>query len=167
VTQIEPAETIEAVVGAPRHAVDHIGRAVTAEQRVYILHSERCRARYADLRECPYSLALDRGIDVEEWAGFEDQPVKLWIRVRTMRLIPLHLETRVHRVADPAPVHWEGDAPTSMHGNGATSFERTSRIEAEVTCRLCLTLLTREAIERGDLAVDHGDMYSIDQESVG
>ena len=42
------------------------------------------------------------------------------------------------------PVHWIGDAPTALHGNGAASFERTSRDVGEVTCRLCLTLLDRE-----------------------
>ncbi len=42
------------------------------------------------------------------------------------------------------PIHWVGDAPTSLHGNGADSFERVSRNPAEVDCRLCLTLLTRE-----------------------
>lgn len=40
-------------------------------------------------------------------------------------------------------VHWIGDAPTSLHGNGAASFEHTSRDPAEVTCGLCLTLLAR------------------------
>ena len=43
------------------------------------------------------------------------------------------------------PVHWIGDAPTSLHGNGAGSFARTTRVEAEVTCKLCLTLLARES----------------------
>ena len=42
-------------------------------------------------------------------------------------------------------VHWISDAPTSLHGNGAASFERTTRDPAKVTCRLCLTLLAREA----------------------
>lgn len=41
------------------------------------------------------------------------------------------------------PVHWIGDAPTSLHGNGAASFERTTRDERAVTCRLCLSLLGR------------------------
>ena len=40
-------------------------------------------------------------------------------------------------------VHWVGDAPTSLHGNGASSFEQTTRDAAEVTCRLCLTILAR------------------------
>lgn len=102
-SELEPAETIEAKVGATRHAVDHIGRAVSAEQRVYILHSERCKAKYADLRECPYSLALDRGINVADWEGHEDQPVKLWIRPRSnLRLYPFPIDTAVHPAA-PTP----------------------------------------------------------------
>jgi len=38
-------------------------------------------------------------------------------------------------------VHWIGDAPTSLHGNGAGSFERTTRDPAAVTCKLCLSQL--------------------------
>ncbi len=87
-TRIESASTIEATVGAKRHVADHIGRAVSVEQRVYILHSGRCLAKYVDLRQCPYSRALDRGIDPKRWTGFEDQPVKLWISVQDHRLLP-------------------------------------------------------------------------------
>ena len=43
------------------------------------------------------------------------------------------------------PIHWVGDAPTSLHGNGATSFNRTARESAMVTCVLCRTLLARAA----------------------
>ncbi|MBN9214701.1 MAG: hypothetical protein J0J04_07795 [Microbacterium sp.] len=46
-------------------------------------------------------------------------------------------------------VHWEGDAPTSLHGNGPDHFRatghQTTRDTTEVTCKLCLTLLAREA----------------------
>lgn len=42
------------------------------------------------------------------------------------------------------PIHWVGDAPTSLHANGPSDFERTSRDAADVTCKLCLTLLARE-----------------------
>lgn len=42
------------------------------------------------------------------------------------------------------PVHWIGDAPTSLHGNGAASFEHTTRDRAAVTCQLCLSILDRE-----------------------
>lgn len=44
---------------------------------------------------------------------------------------------------DSGPVHWVGEAPTSLHGNGAASFDRTTRDPAGVTCALCQTLLAR------------------------
>lgn len=40
-------------------------------------------------------------------------------------------------------VHWVGEGPTSLHGNGAASFKRGSGDEDEVTCTLCQTLLAR------------------------
>lgn len=68
---------IEQIVGVQRHQTKHYGRAVSAEQTVYILHSRACRAWNPDLRECPFSLALDRGIDLDRWV--EDVPVELAI----------------------------------------------------------------------------------------
>lgn len=83
---------IEGIVGAKRHPVLHLGRAVSAEQQVYILHSERCRDDHdrgrRDMRECHYSLALDNGIDSEVWSGWEDQPVLLNVFARDGRLHP-------------------------------------------------------------------------------
>lgn len=76
-TDLVPVDRIETIVGATRHATDHIGRAVSAEQTVYILHSRDCRGSGVDLRECPYSLALDLGIDLGAW--LEDVPVRLAI----------------------------------------------------------------------------------------
>lgn len=35
-------------------------------------------------------------------------------------------------------IHLELDAPTSLHGNGASSFALTSRVPAEVSCELCM-----------------------------
>lgn len=95
-SDLVPTDHIERIVGARRHILDHIGRAVSAEQTVYILHSQWCLNLGGDPRKCPYSLALDRGINVAEWAGFEDQPVKLWIRVKTLRLMPARIATNVH-----------------------------------------------------------------------
>lgn len=69
------AEHIEQIVGVSRHPTDHIGRAVSVEQTVYILHSHECRDSGIDLRRCRFSLALDRGIDVEQWT--EDVPLRL------------------------------------------------------------------------------------------
>jgi len=74
-SDLVPADRIEAIVGAVRHPTDHIGRAVSAEETVYILHSQECRDSGVDLRECPYSLALDFGIDLGGWV--EDAPVRL------------------------------------------------------------------------------------------
>jgi hypothetical protein len=72
-----PAEDIEQIVGVPRHATLHYGRAVSIERRVYILHSQDCHDHYTDLRRCPYSRALDLGITETEWTM--DQPVALEI----------------------------------------------------------------------------------------
>lgn len=41
-------------------------------------------------------------------------------------------------------VHWIGDAPTSLHGNGAASFAHTTRDRSSVTCTLCLSILERD-----------------------
>lgn len=83
-TDLVPADKIEQIVGAPRHRTDHIGRAVSSKQMVYITHSHECRVSGIDLRGCPYSLALDRGINPGEWT--EDVPVRLAIVDR--RLVP-------------------------------------------------------------------------------
>lgn len=88
-TDLEPAEKIELVIGAKRHAAQHLGRAVTAEERVYILHSEECLARGNDLRKCEYSIALDEGIDLGVWRGFEDRVVTLAIDDERGDLLPL------------------------------------------------------------------------------
>jgi hypothetical protein len=41
-------------------------------------------------------------------------------------------------------IHWVGDSPTSLHGNGAASFARTTREIDLVTCSLCVILLARK-----------------------
>lgn len=86
-SDLVPSEDIERIVGIQRHNVTHYGRAVSADQTVYVMHSNRCLNSGIDLRQCPFSLALDEGIDVEDWAGREDVAVAL--RVRGGRLVPL------------------------------------------------------------------------------
>mgnify|MGYP003608169642 CR=1 FL=1 len=88
-SELEAAGKIEGIVGAKRHPIQHIARAVSAEQRVYVLHSEQCAASGIDLRECAYSVALDEGIDLGEWQGSEDQPVVLAIDDEHGDLIPV------------------------------------------------------------------------------
>jgi hypothetical protein len=90
VTRLVPSETIEGIVGARRHPTEHLGRAVSKEQTVYVLHSEQCRDSGTDLRECPFSLALDSGIDDGYWEGAEDRPVRLAITPGwPVRLVPV------------------------------------------------------------------------------
>ena len=76
-TDLVPADQIESIVGARRHALAHLGRAVSSEQTVYILHSHACKDSGIDLRSCIYSRALDRGIDSGDWDGQEDETVTL------------------------------------------------------------------------------------------
>lgn len=72
-TRLENPDRVEAIVGTLRDPEQHIARAVSAEQRVYILHSHQCVNSARDLRLCPYSLALDAGIDLDLWT--EDEAV--------------------------------------------------------------------------------------------
>lgn len=69
---------ISRIVGAKRHDTFHLAKAVSAEQRVYILHSKECVKSHRDLRDCPYSVALDQGINPKEWV--EDVPILVVIR---------------------------------------------------------------------------------------
>ncbi len=70
-------DEIERIVGAERHPTRHLGRAVSLGQTVYILHSGVCKASGIDLRRCSYSRALDIGIDLVAWQGWEDRAVVL------------------------------------------------------------------------------------------
>lgn len=81
-TRLEPADSVTAKVGADRHPTDHLARVISAEQRVYILHSTDCASSGIDLRDCEYSRALDLGIDLRIWNDFEDQTVTLRRRRR-------------------------------------------------------------------------------------
>jgi len=84
---VSPNE-IEQIVGMSRHPTMHYGRAVSAEEIVYILHSQECKDSGIDLRECPFSVALDLGISLDRWNDFQDVPVELWISASTGQLVP-------------------------------------------------------------------------------
>ncbi len=82
-------EDIERIVGVRRRPTEHWGRAVSDEGRVYILHSQECRDGGVDLRLCPFSIALDYGIDESDWD--EDVPLLVEVEARsdgTSRLVP-------------------------------------------------------------------------------
>lgn len=83
-----PTEDIERIVGAERHKTVHIARAVSAEQTVYILHSRDCLASGRDLRDCPFSRALDNGIRQSEWVEDVPTPVLVDGVFGTTRLRP-------------------------------------------------------------------------------
>lgn len=86
-SDLVPAEDIERIVGVMRQYHAHYGRAVSSEQVVYILHSKLCLESGIDLRDCPFSVALDQGIDEQRWTGYEDVPVML--DIRHGELVPL------------------------------------------------------------------------------
>lgn len=79
-----PASAVVALVGVGRHATEHWGRTDSNEEQVYILHSKECRDAREDLTQCEYSIALDEGIDSDDWVEFEDKPVRLEIRNGTL-----------------------------------------------------------------------------------
>jgi hypothetical protein len=66
-TNLVPSSEIERIVGATRHEWKHQARAASAEQTVYILHSQQCLDSGIDLRDCEFSRALDRGINPKHW----------------------------------------------------------------------------------------------------
>lgn len=79
-TDLVATDDIERIVDARRDPLDHLGRAVSAERKVYILHSRQCsdlhEAGSRDLRDCPFSVALDEhGINPRDWP--HDEPVVL------------------------------------------------------------------------------------------
>ena len=76
-TERVPSWEVEGIVGAKRHETLHLGRMDTYTGKVYILHPHWCLGQTLDLRSCWFSQALDRGINPEEWRGYENQPVVL------------------------------------------------------------------------------------------
>lgn len=74
-SELVPTDQIEEIVGVKRHPNSHYGRAVTATQTFYILHSQACVDSTPDLRECPFSTAMDRGI--KGLGARTDQAVRL------------------------------------------------------------------------------------------
>lgn len=99
-TDLVPTDQIEQIVGARRHSHQHLGRADSAGQTVYVLHSWKCKDSGIDLRDCEWSLALDRGIDPDDWKGYEDRAVVL--AFRKARLFPVTPKWLPEYVTPPA-----------------------------------------------------------------
>lgn len=92
-TERVDSSKIEQIVGVNRHLVGHFARAVSAEQMVYILHSQECVDEGEDLRRCRYSMALDRGIEMGSWEHCLDRPVPIAIS-NDGRIVPNTLTFR-------------------------------------------------------------------------
>lgn len=73
-SSLEEPSKVEEIVGVRRHSYAHIARAVSSEEKVYILHSEMCVNTSIDLRDCWFSLSLDRGLIEADWEGWIDHP---------------------------------------------------------------------------------------------
>lgn len=76
---VDPTQ-IERIVETTRDARYHYARADSTTETVYLLHSQECVDATPDLRECPFSSALDAGIvqDPWQWARWrevQDRPV--------------------------------------------------------------------------------------------
>lgn len=78
-SNLVPPADIEEIVGIARHRTVHMGRAESAQQTVYILHSQACLDSGIDLRECRFSIALDKGIRPSNWDDMHDIPVALGV----------------------------------------------------------------------------------------
>lgn len=92
-----PAAEIEKIVGVTRHPIQHWGRMVRG--RMFILHSTACKGEFDDLRDCPFSLALDGGIHLADFYGhLEGHPVMLGIDPSGW-LVPAELADTRARVA--------------------------------------------------------------------
>lgn len=88
-TELVNPDMIERIVGHERHDHLHIARMVEAEQKLYVLHSRECKNSTPDLRQCPFSLALDKGLDPDIWDGITEHEINaLAISVKTGQLYP-------------------------------------------------------------------------------
>lgn len=87
-TNLVPHEDVPRIVGRPRHPTLHFGLADPESELLYILHSVECFESGRDLRECPFSLALDQGAPMDVWESYENQPVELAITECCGNLVP-------------------------------------------------------------------------------
>jgi hypothetical protein len=129
-TLVDPS-AIEMIVGVKRHVREHYGRAVSHPRSrfVYILHSQTCVNTGIDLRECLFSVALDRGIHEGDWDGSLDKPVIL--AVRQDHLIPAHVR------APAPPLLWEGPECQMCLGTGTARFIHGGGTETFARCPAC------------------------------
>lgn len=86
------ASIVERIVGRERHPILHWARLNPDDQTVTILHSQACIETSTDLRECRFSLAMDRGVDAR------------YVRLTGQPLIA-HVDEEGLLAGLPGPVH--------------------------------------------------------------
>ena len=135
-TDIVSADRIEQIVGARRHPTHHLGRAESADQRVYILHSRACKDSGLDLRACSYSAALDLGVDTAKW----EQDATVSLVIQGGALVPLDfLPPDVELLADatctcssPTAFAMSPNEVIVHRADGPCTFERFAGAADEV-----------------------------------
>lgn len=80
-------DKVEEIVGIKRHPKNHHLRADSIRETTYLLHSQECLDT-RDLWTCNYAIAQDKGIDLDYWDLFQDQPVLVRIDTDTGKLLP-------------------------------------------------------------------------------
>ena len=78
---------IESIVGVERLDAWHIARWVTADDKIYILHSRQCKDSDIDLRECEYATAAPS----QDFDLFPDTPVVVVIDYYERKLTPFRV----------------------------------------------------------------------------
>ncbi len=63
VLTVQTVAEIERIVGASAHETEHLGRAVSAEGKLYVLHSRECLDSTPNLDDCEFSQAMGMGIN--------------------------------------------------------------------------------------------------------
>lgn len=61
-SRVPPDVRLDVFLGLKRLGMAHQGMWVSATNEFYILHSEHCRAFTYNLVNCPFSMALDKGV---------------------------------------------------------------------------------------------------------
>jgi len=91
------SKEIEEIIGAPRNRKAHFGKLITAEDKIYIMHSYECVFKNEDLRQCEFSKAMDHSTPEKLWNKFEDKTVLLGVMSGSLvPLLELNEEGRVN-----------------------------------------------------------------------
>lgn len=91
ITTLVDVNDIENIVGYRRHPEFHIARAISEEEHIYVLHSKDCHKANDDPTTCPFSVAVDAGIDTDLWQYYYDAPVRVYVDPQDGKLWPVRI----------------------------------------------------------------------------